>query len=51
MKVADKLYKAVINVMSVLYFELDLINQPLTCVVSVPFDPQGSKKLEQCVQD
>lgn len=46
MKVADKLYKAVINVMSMLYFDLDLINQPLTRVVSVPFDLQWSKKLE-----
>jgi len=46
MNVADKLYKAVINVMSMLYFHLDLINQPLTHVVSVPFDPQRSKKVE-----
>ena len=46
MKVPDKLYKAVINVMSMLYFDLDLINQPLTHVVSVPFDPQGSKKVQ-----
>lgn len=46
MNAADKLYKAVINVMSMLYFDLDLINQPLTRVVSAPFDPQGSKKLE-----
>lgn len=44
MNVADELYKAVINVMSLLYFVLDLINQPLTCVVSVPFDPQRSKR-------
>lgn len=46
MKVADKLYKPVINVMSVLYFDLDLINQPPTRVVSVPFDPHRSKKVE-----
>ncbi len=46
MKVADKLYKALINVMSMLYFDLDLINQPLTCVVSVPFDLQWFKTLE-----
>lgn len=46
MKVNDKLFKVVINVMSVLYFDLDLINQPLTRVVSVPFDPHGSKKVE-----
>lgn len=47
MNVADKLYKAVIHVMSILYFHLDLINQqPLTHVVSVPFDLQRSKKVE-----
>lgn len=45
MNVADKLYKAVINVMPVLCFDLDLINQPLTRVVRVPFDPpKGLRK-------
>lgn len=46
MKVADELYKAVINVMTMLCFDLDLINQPLTRVVNVPFDCQGSTKVE-----
>lgn len=42
---ADKLYKAVINVMSMLYFDSDLMNQALTRVVSAPFDPRGSQKV------
>lgn len=46
MNIADKLYKAIINVMSRHYFDIGLINQPLTRVVSVPFDPQRSKKVE-----
>lgn len=43
---ADKFYKAVINVMSMLYFDSDLMNRALTRVVSAPFDPCGSQKVE-----
>ena len=46
MSIADKLYKAEINGMYMLCFDLDLINQPLIHVLSLPFDPQGSKELE-----
>ena len=47
---ADKLYKAVINVTSMLYFDSDLMNQALTRVVSVPFDPRRSKRKCTCSQ-
>lgn len=45
MEVYDELFKAVINVISPNYFDLHLINQPLTRVAKAPFGPRGSKKV------